>query len=149
MSAGFTLLDVLMTVLIIGIVATAAGPRFSNALHKMRAESAAKRVKADLGWVRQNAIASSVTRTIQFTPGSNSYSVAGLPNLNNSSQPYVVSLSEYPCTAVLYSASFGGGGSLQFDWFGKPSSGGTITIKAGSFQQTVTVNAESGKASIP
>lgn len=147
--AGLTLIDVVITVLIIGILAAVATPRFTDSLHRMRADSAAKRIKADLGRVRQHAVSSSASLTVQFTPGSDSYSIAGLDDLNHPGQPYAVDLAGYPYRAALVSAAFGGDNAVEFNRYGQPDSGDTITVQSGNMQQTVTIDAATGKATIP
>lgn len=143
------MIDVVLTVLIIGVLAAAAAPRYANSLHQMRVQAAAERIKADLGYVRQSAISESGALTVSFVPATESYSVAGLAHINHPGQTFAVDLTLSPYNAQLVSAALGGDADIQFDRFGKPDSGGTITVASGGFQQTVTIDADSGKASIP
>ena len=147
--AGFTLIDMVVTVLLLAILTAVAAPKFSASLNRMRVESAAKRIRADLRLVRQKAISRSSTETIQFSTVSNNYTIPGMDDLNHPGQAYTVSLTIYPYNAAIVSASLGGDSDLQFDRYGQSDSGGTITVQSGSYQQTVTVNADTGKATIP
>ncbi len=147
--AGFTLVELVITVLIMGILAAVAAPKFADTLHRTRVESAAKRIKVDLGLARQNAISRSSTQTVQFTPATDDYTLPGMADLDHSSQTYSVDLAAAPYNAVLVSATLGGDSDVQFDQYGQPDSGGTITVESGAFKKTVTVDPDTGQASIP
>jgi len=147
--SGFTMVDLVITVMIIGILAAVAAPKFAGSLQRMRVEAAARRIKADLGYQRQTAIAQSTSLTASFVPASDEYTIAGLPGLDRGGQVYSVSLSSSPFNTTLISATLGGDSDIQFDHYGKPDSGGVITLGSASYQQTVTINADTGKASIP
>lgn len=148
-SAGFTLVDVVISTLIVGILAAAAAPKFADALHRSRADAAAKRVRADLSYGRQVAISNSTPLTVNFFPVSNDYTFPTLADLNHPGQAYAVSLATAPYHAQIDSASLGGDGTLQFDRYGRPDSGGTITVSSGSHQETVTIDPDTGKVTIP
>ncbi len=49
---GFTMMDLVITMLIIGILAAVAAPKFVDSLHRMRAEAAAKRIMVDLSYAQ-------------------------------------------------------------------------------------------------
>ncbi len=148
-SRGFTLVEVVIVVLILGILAAVAAPRFAGALHRARAEEAAKRIQVDLGYAREKAISSSSPLTVSFTPLTDDYTIPVLADLNRPGRQYAVALNSSPYNAALVSATLGGDGDVQFDRYGIPDSGGTITVESGGYQQTVTVNADTGKATIP
>lgn len=107
------------------------------------------RIKADLGLVRQHAVASSSTQTVQFSTATNSYNIPGLPDLNHAGGAYAVNLTSYPYNAVLASASMGGDSIVQFDRYGQPDSGGTVVVESGGFQKNVVIDPDTGKATIP
>jgi len=146
---AFTLVDLIVTVMIIATLAAVATPRFFDSLNDMQARTAARRIQTDLNYAREAAMSESKTLTVSFTPGSGSYSIPGLTHLNHPGQMYAINLSQSPYSASIVSATLGGDADVVFDRFGHPDSGGTITVQSGSFQTTVTINADSGKASIP
>ena len=136
--------------LIIGIVAAVAIPRYADTLHRYRADSAAKRIVADLTLARQQAMSSSSSQTVQFTtPAADSYTLVGMSDLDHSSATYVVDLSASPYNTSINSASFGGDADLIFDGFGIPDSKGSVVVESGGYQVTVTVDPDTGKAAIP
>ena len=147
--AGLTLVDVVVTMLIVGIVAAVAIPRYTDALMRYRVECAAKRIVQDVELARQNAKSTSISQSIQFTVATDSYLCGGLADINNPSQDYEVVLSEYPCQVSVNSVDLGGDTEIIFDGHGVPDSGGTIVVEAGGHQKTVNIDAETGKASVP
>ena len=146
---GFTIVELVISVLIVGILAAVTAPKFFGTLNRMRVEAAAKRIKVDLGYLQQTAISESTTLSMSFTPASNAYSIPTRQNLDRPGLSYAVALDDSPYDAALVSAALGGDSDVQFDRYGKPDSGGTITVASGSYQETVTIDSETGKASIP
>ena len=147
---GFTLIDLTVTVLIIGIIGAVAIPRYAETLNRYRAESAAKRIVADLTLARQQAMSSSASQTVRFTtPAANSYTLVGMSDLNHSSATYVVDLSASPYNTSINSANFGGDADLIFNGFGIPDSNGSVVVVSGGYKVTVTVDPDTGKATIP
>lgn len=144
---GFTLIDLTITVLIMGILASAAVPRFSDVLNSTRANCAAQRIAADLRYLRSQAIASSTAIRVDFSTSLNRYTLIGVKSVDRPTVDYSVDLVDL-FRSTLTSASLGGDPSLQFDIHGQPDSGGTITVKCGSTTKTITLRAVTGEASI-
>lgn len=66
--AGFTLIEVLSTIVIAGILMAIATPRFYALLPGIRVASAARQVATDLQLARMRAIAQRTAKTVTFTP---------------------------------------------------------------------------------
>jgi prepilin-type N-terminal cleavage/methylation domain-containing protein len=144
---AFTLIELVMVVLIIGILAASAAPRFNSSVCRLQAESACNRIKADLAWVRQSAINKSATQVVQFATAE--YTVGGVNDLDRSTKPYTVSLAASPYQCTIASAVLGTDAVVQFNRFGQTDSGGTITVRSGSVHRTITIDAATGLASGP
>lgn len=147
--AAFSLAELALVVSIIAIIGAIAVPRYGASIARYRVEMAARRIAADIGLTRDFARQSSAGKTITFSVAQNQYTVAGLQDLKRSSTTYTVVLSDKPYTAKLVSASFGSGSaSCVFDGFGRPAAAGTVVIRVGTTQRTISVAAESGEATV-
>ena len=146
---GFTLVDMTVTLLLMGIMAAVAAPRFADALQFHRANSAAKRVAADLNLARKYAMTASAAQSVTFVVAGDSYSVtSGLKDLDKVTQPYAVTISDWPYQTQITSASFGGSQTIVFNGFGKPNDAGTVVVQAGNYQETIAVDAITGEATV-
>jgi Tfp pilus assembly protein FimT len=142
-------MELAISVLIVGILAAAAVPRYADALCQSQAKSAALRIQSDLAFARRSAIARSQSITVQYSTTSHTCTITGLNSLDRPGQAYSVNLSDYPYRATIVSAALGGDTNVVFDLNGGPDSGGVVTVRSGTRYQTVTLDAESGKATVP
>ena len=75
-ACGFSLVELVLVMVIIGVVAAIALPRFAQANARQQLEAAANRVASDLEKARHEARASSNLVAISFNTSDNSYSYA-------------------------------------------------------------------------
>ncbi len=146
---GFTLVELLMVMFIIGVITSIAVPRFAGAIAHQRVEAAARRLVVDLALARRHAKASTTSQTVSFDTVTNSYRLIGMKHPDHPAAEYEVSLSEEPYDAIIVSADFGGDAEIIFDGWGAPDSGGSVLVQVGSHQKTIDVDPDTGQASIP
>lgn len=145
---GFSLIEAMLVLTIIATVAAIAAPRYSSSISRYRAETAAQRVAADLAFARMRAMTSGAQKTTVFDTGADQYQILGQADLNDSSKDYVVKLFDKPYRSELVSADFGGDATVVFDGYGIPDSGGQVVVRAGHFEKTIVLDADSGKAEV-
>lgn len=145
---GFSLLEVIMVALLIGVLSAIAIPRYANSLQRYRADAAAYRIAADVALLQARANHTSTSQTMLFATATNSYQIVGMPDLDNPAVTYTVSLGAGNYQATLVSASFNGTPQMQMDGYGAATSGGTVVISVGSISRTITIDAGSGRATV-
>jgi prepilin-type N-terminal cleavage/methylation domain-containing protein len=144
---GFSVVEVLIVVLIMGIFTAVAVPAFRDSLLFNRVETAARRLKADIELARQTARATSATQTITFTGTTYTLSAA-IPGLDNPNASYAVDLSQPPFELDGVTVNFASTASTAFDGYAKPTKGGTVVLTAKGHQCTVTLDATTGHVTI-
>ena len=145
---GFSLLETILVVCILGAIAAIAMPRYVNSLNFYRANLAAKRIAADLGLARDRAWMTGARQAVIFTPATHEYRLPGVRSLERSTAEYVVILSEAPYYAEIVSADLQGASSVTFDGYGLPDRSGQVVIQAGSFQKTIVLDRDTGNAKV-
>ena len=144
---GFTLIELVIVTMIIGILSVVAAPRFAGALSTYRVEAAAKQLRSDLDKARKHAKTTSASQVVEFDAAGSSYTLPGLPDIDHPSQEYQI-LVESRFGAWIVSVDCGGDAELSFDGFGAPDSGAQIVLQAGKHQMTVLVDADTGLPSV-
>ncbi len=135
---GFSLLELVIVMTLLAIVGGIAMPRYTASLTHHRAEAAARRIAADLAYVRRQARSTSSAQTVTFDLQAHEYSGAGLS----------VRLADDPYKAMILKARFNDEAWIVFDGFGVPSSGGTVVIQVGNRQKTITLDRDSGRVTV-
>lgn len=144
--SAFTLVEVAIVMLIMGIFAAVTAPAFLDSLLFHRVETAARRVKADIDQARGRARLTSTAQSVTFT--GSSYTLSGAKQLDNPNGVYTVDLLQAPYSLDSAAANFNGTQALAFDGYGTPSSGGTVVLTAKTHQCTVTVDSVTGATTI-
>lgn len=146
---GFTLVEVLMVLGIVGVIAAMALPRWVRSMAHYEADAAARRLAADLSWAQAMARNTSSTQTVHLSLAGSSYQLVGITDPDHRSQAYAVDLTQAPYRSTLVSASAADANSnIVFDGYGTPATSGTLVVQAGDCQKTVTLNAGTGSISI-
>ena len=147
--SGFTLVDLSVTVLVVGILAATTAPRFAIHLADLQADAAVQRLLSDLTGARHQALVRSTTQTIQFDVVNETYQLLGRPDPDHPSQVYTGRLSAYPYRTDIVTADFGGDAVLNFDLYGRPDTGGVVTLRSAGRLRTVTINPATGRGTSP
>jgi len=148
-SLGLTLVELLLVLIVIAVLASAAISLLSSGQKQLAAEEAVQRLVTDLTFVQADAAANRSERHVVFDENAESYSVyAGATLLWHpvSKRPYTVDLESYfPGAGLeLGTADFGGSDTLRFDPHGVPVAGGQILLTGPGAQWTIRVAAGTG-----
>ncbi len=150
---AFTLLEVLVVVVILGIVALAVVPRISSATG-INAQAAARLVVSDLMYAQNEAIAQQAARQVIFDASAETYRLTDSTGTN---LPAVWLGGEYIVNfttdsrfdnVTIESVDFGGQPQVSFDDLGTPNSGGTVEVKSGTSRYRITVAAFTGRITV-
>jgi len=145
---GFTAVEMVIVVLIVGIFAAVAVPRFVGSLNYHRVRAAAQRIQADLELARHHARMKGASQTVVFDVANDSYTIPGVPPLEPGGSDYAVDLQDSLYGVTIVSADFGGLSDVKYNGFGMPTAGGSVVVRCGSYQRSVVVDGETGRASV-
>ncbi len=147
--AGFTLVELATTLVIIAVLGAVAVPRYANALNHYRVDTAARRIVSDLALTQSRARALSASTSITFSTSLNQYQINGYADPDRPTTTYTVRFASAPYFVTLTSATFSGSSTLTFNGYGTPSSSGGIIVRGGSsYQRTITIDADTGNTKI-
>jgi MSHA pilin protein MshC len=149
-SAGFTLVELVVTMLVVGILAVAVAPRFLGS-HGFEERGFYDETIAALRYAQKSAIAQRrlvcaafTDKTVTLTIASANPAAACNTSLSgpDGSSPYTVDATvvrKYGTADVKFSSY---PATLSFEPLGKPSAGASIQVNG--FAQAITVDAETG-----
>ena len=136
LSKGFSLIELVIIIVLIGIFTTIALTRTNTGLTTIREQIAIDQITNDIDLARSMAFAKNEAITIKFDINQESYSVHSesgiITDFPNSSSDGVISLdNSYLRDLDIKAANFGNSSDLQFQPLGDPVSGGTIELNTG------------------
>lgn len=146
---AFSLIELVVTITLIGIVAAVGTLRYADARSRHSAIRTAERIAADVASARDSARNRGQAVTLSFNTTNHTYSVTGLTHPDHPSSSFSVNVRDYDSAVMLQSANFGGNAVLIFNGFGNPDSGGSITVSCNGYATTVTVAAGTGGVTVP
>ena len=137
---GYSLVEIISVLLLLGIMAAFAVPKFFNADSSFSLERASALIRSDIRYVQHLAMTRADNKKAVFTLGGTSYEL-------RSSDDSVLKTVDLPSGVTVSSADI----SYTFNSLGEPvaGGGGAVTIAGGGgAQRTITVASYTGRVTI-
>jgi Tfp pilus assembly protein FimT len=163
---GFTLVELVMIIVLLMILAAVAIPRAGD-MAGTRASAVARKLQADIVYAQSLAMTRNLPHRIYFNVNpapASGYAVVNdaVANGNWGADPgeialdpangggtLSVTLNAGVYAGVTISAVGFAGSFVSFNTLGVPSAAGSVTVSGGATNQTVTVQPQTGRVSIP
>ena len=126
--AGFTLIELILTIAIVVLLGMLLGPKLMNAYPKVAVESEGIRLRADLAYAQQLAIAHNQNYRIIFDSAYDRIIIQRLQIGGPPGSWTFVSQRDLASGVDLVASTFTGG-RVDFNLLGEPSEPGTVTLR--------------------
>jgi prepilin-type N-terminal cleavage/methylation domain-containing protein len=140
---GFTLIEVVLVVAIVAVFAAMAMPRFAASNDRYRVDLAARKLIADIQYIRSVARARGTITTLTFDAAGTSYSLGGVTDAGTPVSAQTIRLDEPPfsckATTTLKLAAGTSTSVVSFNAFGIPDATGDVTFMVGGGARTVSL----------
>jgi prepilin-type N-terminal cleavage/methylation domain-containing protein len=150
---AFSLIELVVVIIITGLLASIALPRFADAQTRYRLRLAGQRLVADLEMAGAAARQAGASRSVVFDTRNNAYSIADMPSFERPGEAgsaYAVDLTADPYAVNLYALEFeGDSNTLTFNGYGRADRSGSVILVSGDSSITVSINAANGEVTLP
>lgn len=148
-NSGFSLIEVILVMMIIGIITVMSIPKVFGLIGSVSEKAVSERLIEDLSYIRNYAIANHDTTWLVVSVAQNQYGLYVGPSSGSrtlipdpqTGASAVLDLDNDYDNVSITSANFGGGSEVSFNYWGVPSSGGTLVLNG---NRTITLIAETG-----
>ncbi|MEO0482419.1 MAG: type II secretion system protein [Planctomycetota bacterium] len=141
---AFTLIELTMVLVIMGVLAAVLAPRYGDAIARSRVDAAAERLVAELALTSSRARAAGETWTVWMDPSTERIWRTSAASFVLYNTDIGLDFGAEPYRTDLSSVNFGGFSRIEFDAFGRPGSDGVVTLRHGQTQRIVTVTRATG-----
>jgi len=135
-SSGFTLLEIILVLLIVGILSAIVVPKMTGLITNMRLKAAGEKIMDDLRYIYSYAVTHRDTTWLVVNVNDNSYGIYSGPSSSqrqllldpSTNQKALIDLDVAYPGVFISAVNFGGSNEVYFDWWGTPSNGGKIVL---------------------
>ncbi len=146
---GFSLIEVILVIMIIGILTAISIPKVFGLIESVSEKAVSERLIEDLSYIRNYAISNHDTTWLVVNVAQNQYGLYVGPSSGSRSliadpqtgESAILDLDVDFDNVVISSADFGGSAEVSFNYWGVPSSAGTVVLNS---NRTITLIAETG-----
>ncbi len=133
---GFTLVELIVVIVILAIISVVVVPNTSNLYKNANLKAGSDKIKDDLRYIYEYAISRHDTTWMVVDMANNSYGIyVGSSPTNrqlledpSSNSTGIYDFDTELSGVIITSVDFGGSNEFFYDWWGTPSSGGTIVL---------------------
>lgn len=140
--SGFSLVEVVIVMLVLGILSATVAPRYLEAITKYRVEAVSRRIVADLKLAQRESQRTSTAKFVTFDLIKNNYIMSGISDLDRPGKDYSFELGQSAYQVNMISVDFEGAKTLSFDIYGRPSAAGTVVVNSSNETQLIQVDAD-------
>ena len=139
---AFSMIELVMVVLIMGIIVAIAAPRFVDAGSGRRLASAKKVIERDINSIQLRAKATGKIHTLAFYPANEIYLAVEGTNIRKEAVVLMRELDEEPFSLDLARTNIGGDQNIVISAFGKFEKAFAVSIADGGVELLVSFEAD-------